>query len=571
MVRTNTTALWFVAALALAGCGAAEDAAQQSGSEPATAETLGETITPGATADESAPANVDAPPAPVAPSEYTACPSDKWCSSLYQPNWTADAPADAQGRFLHDFSYAGYRKGEQPPAAPPGQTYDVVAAGADASGGRDSTGAIQSAINAASAAGGGIVFFPAGNYRVDDRITVNASGVVLRGTGKGSVLRFTRPSGVSSHITFKGAVQQGAKHALVSDAPSRSKQIAIADASGFAAGDDVALGWTITSAFTAEHGMSGVWSAFNGQFETFFRTKVVSVDTTSTPNKVTLDVPTRYLAKVRDGASLVKETGYLRENGIEHLAVTNAVSWTQAWAENQVNVIRINSVTDMWIDDVHSVATPGSDYHLRSKGIILESSKRVSILRSSMQKPQNRGPGGNGYLFEVSMTNDVLFADDEAYDGRHNFIQNWGFGNSGTVFLRCASAGSALMANIGAVLQPSQSEHHHSLAMATLVDSSRLDDGFAFENRGDLSIGAGHTATESVVWNATGKGKIKSQQFGWGYVIGTGESMTVDNSVAKAEGAGTAPADFVEGDGKAATLFPSSLYEDQRARRLGSP
>jgi hypothetical protein len=535
-----------------------------------TQETFGETFTPPpGTEAPGTESKVDAPPAPVAPSKYTHCPEGNWCSSLYQPNWSADAPADAQGRFLHDFSYAGYRKGEQPPAAPPGATHDVVAAGADATGGRDSTGAIQSAINAASAAGGGIVFFPAGTYRIDDRLTVTASGVVLRGTGKGSVLRFTKPSGIASHITIKGAVQQGAKHALVTDAPTRSKEIAVADASDLAPGDDVAVGWTISSAFIDEHGMNGVWTAFNGQFETFFRSKVVSVDTSSAPHKVTLDVPTRYVAKVRDGASLVKETGYLRENGIEHLAVTNAVSTAQAWAENQVNVIRINGVTDMWLDDVHSVQTPGSEFHLRSKGVILESSKRVSILRSSMRKPQNLGPGGNGYLFEVSMTNDVLFADDEAYDGRHNFIQNWGFGNTGTVFLRCTSAGSTMLDHLGDSPYPSQSEHHHSLAMATLVDSSRLDDGFAFENRGDFSIGAGHTATESVVWNATGAGKIKSQQYGWGYVIGTGEAMTVDNSMAKKEGAGTAPADFVEGDGKATSLYPASLYEDQRARRLG--
>ena len=36
-----------------------------------------------------------------------------WRSSLYPDAWTP-AHTDAKGRFLHDFSYAGYRRGEHP-------------------------------------------------------------------------------------------------------------------------------------------------------------------------------------------------------------------------------------------------------------------------------------------------------------------------------------------------------------------------------------------------------------------------------------------------------------------------
>lgn len=560
MLHPRARGFSVLAAVALAACGAGESA------ELSSQDTYGSPFGGG----ESRASNVDPPPAPVPPSPYTHCPEGKWCSALYPPTWTADAPPDAEGRFLHDFSYAGYRKGEQPPLAPPGAIYDVVATGADPTGSDDSTAAVQAAIDAASAAGGGIVFFPEGTYRIHGALRVTASRVVLRGTGLGSVLRFTKPSGIGTHVTIEGKVRQGAKKRLVADAPARSTEIAVEDASDLLPGDDVAVGWTITKEFVAEHGMEGVWTAFNGDFQTFFRAKVLSVDTSSAPHKVVLDVPIRYRAKTRDGASLVKETGYLHEVGVEHLAVHNAVTWEQAWAENQVNVLTMRGVTDGWIDDVHSVAMPGNEYHLRSSGITIASSKRVSVLRSSMQKPQNRGSGGNGYLFEVSQTNEVLFADDEAYEGRHNFIQNWGFGNSGTVFLRCTSVGSTMMSLIGGVLtpEPAMSEHHHSLAMATLVDSSRLDDGFGFENRGDYSIGAGHTATESVVWNATGTGKVRSQQFGWGYVIGTAPEIQVETAVETKTGSGTAPEDVVEGLGQAATLYPSSLYEDQRARRL---
>jgi hypothetical protein len=504
----------------------------------------------------------------------TVCPPGRWCSALYPPTWTPDAK-DAEGRFFHDFSYAGYRNGQTPPAQPKGATYDVTTYGASAAGASDATGAIQAAVNAASAAGGGIVFFPAGNYRLEGTVNVTASGVVLRGVGNASVLQFNGGRG----IVFSGQIATGAQLALAADGESRSTEVLVTDASSLAPGDDVSVGWKITPEFVAEHAMTGTWKVFNGQHAQMFRRQVVSVDTTSVPHRVVLDVPLRYTAKVRDGAAIQKESGYLREVGLESVAITNATTWSRAWADNSIHAVGLKQVADGWVRDVHSVATPGATgqnasdtraYHLRSSGIIVTQSKRVSILGSSMENAQNRGSGGNGYLFELSRTSEVLIADSVARNGRHNFIQNWGFGNSGTVFLRCVSSGSELLSLIGGKLTPEKaySEHHHSLAMATLVDDSRLDDGFKFENRGAWSSGAGHTATESVVWRPSGKGDVISKQHGWGYVIGADATMTVDTNVSSAGGEGTGQEDFVEGKGQGDTLYPASLYENQRARRL---
>jgi hypothetical protein len=497
------------------------------------------------------------------------CPKDHWCSTLYPPEWSANAAADAQGRFLHDFSYAGYRAGEAPPATPPGATYDVVTYGADASGTADATAAVQATIDAAASAGGGVVFFPAGTYRIAGTLSVATNGIVLRGVGAASYLRFTKAAGLafSANVTFAGNVVRDVARPLSADAAERADEVVVADASGLAPGDDVAIGWTITDAFTAEHNMTGTWTAFTNKYQVFFRSKVVSI----TGTKVKLDVPLRYRALVRDGASLQKETGYLTEVGFEHFSVSNAVTWDAAWAENRTHLVAFTGVRDAWVNDVHSVAdATAAPYHLRSGGVLIENAKRVSILSSSMTDAQNRGQGGNGYLFEVSRTNDVLFADAEAKNGRHGFIQNWGFGNVGTVYLRCVSAGSAETVATNPVPGPADhsfSEHHHSLAMATLVDDSRIEDGFVFRNRGAWSTGAGHTATESVVWRASGSGKVVSKQWGWGYVIGT-KGVSVDTSVDDAFGAGTGPVDFVEGKDAADTLYPRSLYEDQRAKRL---
>lgn len=525
------------------------------------------------------PAAKDSPPkdtASATPSSdgtvepaYESCPQDRWCSTLYPPGWTSKSAADAEGRFLHDFSYAGYRGGEKPPANPPGATYDVAATyGADPSGANDATSAIQTAIDAASNAGGGIVFFPSGTYRIAGRLYVSKPGVVLRGTGLGTHLRFTKTTGMASaaNLSFAGTLTRDAPRALTADANERDDEVALASADGLAVGDDVAIGWKITDAFVADHGMTGVWTAFANKYEVFFRSKVTGIS----GNRVRLDVPLRYRARVRDGAALQKESGYLTEVGLEHLAVSNAVSWGTAWAENKATAVSFKAVRDAWVNDVHSVAEPTeAPYHLRSYGVLVENSKRVSVLDSSMENPQNRGEGGNGYLFVVSRTNDVLFADSVARNGRHNFIQDWGFGNVGTVFLRCVSSGGGQTTqSTPASFGTSYSEQHHSLAMATLVDDSRFDDGFASRNRGTMSSGAGHTSTGGVVWRASGTGKIISQNYGWGYVIGTKKGISVDTNTSVATGAGTAPEDFVEGKDEGETLFPPSLYEHQRALRL---
>ena len=112
-------------------------------------------------------------------------PMPTWRSELYPEDWTPDHTGP-EGRFLHDFSYAGYRNGEAELGQElPATVIDVVAAhGADPSGTSDSTAAIQAAIDAAALAGGAIVFLPAGLYRVDGRLAITASHIVLQVNGR---------------------------------------------------------------------------------------------------------------------------------------------------------------------------------------------------------------------------------------------------------------------------------------------------------------------------------------------------------------------------------------------------
>ncbi|MFO0579331.1 MAG: glycosyl hydrolase family 28-related protein [Polyangia bacterium] len=498
-------------------------------------------------------------------------------SALYPADWTPSF-RDAQGRFLHDVSYAGYKNGELAlPLSPPGLTYDVVAKyGADPKGGKDSTAAIQSALDAAAAAGGGVVFLPAGLYRCDGLLDVSRSGVVLRGAGAAqSRIYFTRAQGMTdlSHVTFHGSVAAGPLVPLAQEGASQSFEVRLADAGTLAVGDDVSVGWVITPAFVEEHGMTGTWTVFLNQWKPFFRRQIRAIDRTVTPHRVTLDVPLRYPAKLRDQAALRRETGYLTGVGVESLGLASAVAWSDAWKSLRSHVLGFGAVKDGWIRGVESFVppTPGAEmYHLQNGGLVIKDSKRVTVADTRLENAQNRGDGGCGYLFEISTSSEVLVRDSVGRNGRHNFIQNWDFGTTGLVFLRCLTEGSRIVYSETLPLTyPAASEYHHSLTMACLVDSATIRDTWSALNRGSESSGAGHTATQDVFWNSGGSasGLVRSLQYGLGYVIGT-QSVQVDTSLTSSGGAGSAPEDFVELQDRGEQLDPPSLYEDQLQRRL---
>ena len=504
---------------------------------------------------------------------------DTWRSALYPADWSP-AFTGKDGAFLHDFSFAGYHHGEGAFGTQiPALVVDVVRDhAADASGAGDATAAVQAAINHVQSAGGGVVFFPKGLYRFDGSLKVTKSNLVLRGAGpKDSRLYFTSSASVSfgSHIRFAPAVTSDRTAVLAQDAQARGDSVVIADAGDLAAGNDLVLGHVITPAFVDDHGMSGTWSAFNGTWQPIALRKIVKVEAVPAGARVTLDVPLRSPMLTRDLASLKRVKGLMTEVGVEHIGLANAVGWTAAWAASQVHVLEFDDVTDAWVTDVESFSPPsapmsgsGAGSHLQSGGILVLRAKSVTIEKTALANAENRGGGGNGYLFEIRQSNEILTRDSEGINGRHNFIQNWGFGTSGCVWQRVRSVGgdNVVSSTIDLGL-PAYCEFHHSLATANLFDQSAFDDGLSCANRGMESTGAGHAGTENVFWNVSGKGIVRSMQWKMGYVIGT-QGLKALIELGGIDAIGTEPRDWLEGENAGPTLDPPSLYDDQRKRRL---
>jgi hypothetical protein len=90
---------------------------------------------------------------------------------------------------LPDFSYAGYHGGADAIPDVRGPVFNVARYGAKGDGRADDQAAIQNAIDAAEANGGGVVFFPPGTFRVNADLAhrrpvrVRHGDIVLRGSG----------------------------------------------------------------------------------------------------------------------------------------------------------------------------------------------------------------------------------------------------------------------------------------------------------------------------------------------------------------------------------------------------
>jgi hypothetical protein len=146
---------------------------------------------------------------------------------------------DTTGPFLHDFSYAGYRGGEEPPdwmtltGEDDERLFDVTSFGAAGDASTDDTAAFAAAIDAAEVAGG-VVLVPEGTYRIEGTLRVTGSDMVLAGQGPDKS-RLIFPSELGSgraHITFAGAPVRGDDLALAVDAENVATVIALDDVAG---------------------------------------------------------------------------------------------------------------------------------------------------------------------------------------------------------------------------------------------------------------------------------------------------------------------------------------------------
>lgn len=516
-----------------------------------------------------------------------------WRSDLYPADWHPGL-TDGEGRFLHDFSYAGYHDGElDPPASVPGPIVDATLApyGADSTGAADATSAIQQAIDDVGAAGGGVVYLPAGTFRVAPpagavaALHIGHSGVVLRGAGAGATFLYNsapqmrekrvvlvRPD-AAAHASWYWAPSDA--RPLAQDAAAGDLIVHVEEASGYAPGDWIVVRADPTAELIADYDMTGEWNPDYLGGLVFYR-QVVTVDVTT--GAIELDVPLRHGLLLRDGARINRTLPHLEEIGVESLSIgmrqsdagglgTNdyQVPGTAGYDAHNAFAIYFNHVVNGWVRDVatYRPAANASDVHLLSNGIRMDAARNITVRDVDFRRPQYLGAGGNGYMIVLS-GQECLVERAVTARGRHNFSFSLMQSSGNVVFDSAASDGKLPV------------DFHMHLSMANLIDNLTLDHDF-IEARHRSCCGHGHGTTQSVFWNTEGLAYpsdqflvqfiVHSVQFGHGYVIGTrgpadaAQTFDLDDPAT--------PVDWVEGQGQGDTLEPASLWLDQRERRLG--
>ncbi|CAM3051779.1 glycosyl hydrolase family 28-related protein [Rariglobus hedericola] len=514
--------------------------------------------------------------------------AEPWRSTLYPEKWTPGL-TDSAGRFLHDFSHAGYHCGQTAIPDRTGNVIDVTHApySADATGKIDATAAIQRALDVAGAAGGGVVYMPAGTYRVappqgaKGALVLGGDGVVLRGAGAGKTLLFNDATDMAGKNVIElkprvpvswnadGKPVDGVK--IREDLPRPVSQIPVDDVSGFSVGDLIVVRNDLTQHFIDTIGMNGKWTPGQSQNRTLtYCRRVTVID--AIDNVITVDIPLRGFLYTADNAQVVKVSGrMISESGLEDFSIGMRQHPGEGLAEEDWSkagtvghgvhgsaAIAVSFAENCWLRRVHTYSPEGNDpkIHALSNILKLWRTRLVTVIDCNFKFPQYRGGGGNGYGFAIN-GQDNLIRDCRVEGARHNYD----FGTmsaSGNVIVDCLAKDGKL-----------GSDFHMFLSLANLLDNVMCDGDFlearAFRPWGGNPV-HGVTTTQSVFWNTRGLRYslerpvlVYSHQFGDGYVIGTsGPASKVDSS------------DFVEGEGRGELLVPRSLYFDQLKRRMAA-
>jgi hypothetical protein len=524
-------------------------------------------------------------------------PDAPWRSVLYPADWQPPAKASFyQDKFIQDFSYAGYQRGESAIPRSGGPVFDVRTYGADPTGAADSTAAIKAALDAASTAGGGVVSLPPGTFKISktrgsELLRISGNDVVLRGSGpdKTFLLSTTVAMRGLATIRIRGLnPAEGPSVAIAADITTPTKRIYLANASSFAPGNQIEILRDFTAAWIREHGQQTYWNSKTDIPDPAnYRRLVTAVNTAE--NWIEIDIPMRYTCLMRDKSRVRKLSGRVTGCGIEDLSIGNVQHPGSQWGESDHEepgtaaydvafswVIDIQRAMNCWVSNVRSFRTAGNTAtcHNPSNGIRLESSKNITVKNCHFQRPQYGGGAGNGYMYRLQSSNDCLVADSSAEFSRHGFVVSHS-GTTGNVFLRCEdrTSGRAIGSGGGySTAGGDGSDNHMHFSHSNLWDQCRAADSF-YEAIFRVTTGHGLSTAHSVYWNTSGSGTafpdklVVTEQGRYGYVIGT--SGTVDQVLTKDPAKhNTAPADHIEGEGLGGTLFPPSLYQDQLARRL---
>jgi hypothetical protein len=379
-------------------------------------------------------------------------------SKLYPSDWAPKYRQTKDNQFLHDFSFAGYNYGKEIPNVQK-NVIDVTKAPyhADNTGISDSTRGIQAAINQAGLDGGGVVYLPAGTYKVSPAtgkcnnkslsnrcfaLGVHAANVIIRGDGPG----ITHIHNTATNMHNKSVIlvsdlnsvswaskPSGPSVRIKEDVPGPTFRVSIKNSSRFSVGEYVVLrsqaAEYVTTDWLNDVSMaSSDWGRLKGYA---YLKKIVHIDRSK--NHLYFDTPVTADFKVRDRARIYKpNTQPIIGNGVEYLSIgmssnlstelenyTKGGSPKEAYNVDHATAIRLFHAAHGWIRYV-STYNPGntSGHHIMSLAYVIDDSKNITVEHVLAAKTHYRGGGGNGNYFGIR-GGDILSQFNVGLEARH--------------------------------------------------------------------------------------------------------------------------------------------------------
>jgi hypothetical protein len=470
------------------------------------------------------------------------------------------AQAQEQAAILPDFSYAGYHFSARPlPKLADRPRFDVTDFGAIANDKRHDDAAIQAAIDAAEAAGGGVVYFPPGRFLLsadsdtEKCLRISHDGVVLQGRGsaEGGTEVFLDQMRVASHqIRFGSRHYPGVALAtIVGDAPRESFQIEVDDASRLRVGQNVVLCHR-SEAFTRRYfdplPLAPEWTRLVGQDGGMEIAEIHTIAAIK-GRRVRFRNPIHFdLRLVPDQPFTLHQYQSLRECGLEGIRFTS--NWKNYPAEfvhhqdaihdSGWNAVSMEYVEDSWIRDC--------EFRDVNECVFARAAYKVTFENLAFT-------GKRGHTSIHARSGYGVLIKNCHFNGSHHHGPGDGYGAVNTVVTQCSMG---VDQNI---------DSHSGQPMATLFDDV---EGGVFSNCGGPWPGLPHHGRDLVFWNFRHRSTYdyhydfwnanerRNHTFAQPIFVG----FQADRKISFVnEGINQSPGDFVE---------PRSLFEAQLQLRL---
>jgi len=482
--------------------------------------------------------------------------TEKWLDSKYikvNLDGTLTYIPDAKGNIIPDFSHVGYHQGDR-------EIMDIkVVKTVSPNENGDNQAILQNAVDEVSQLPldingfRGAILLKKGTYKIPETITINKSGIVLKGEGVSETKLIATGKGQRSLIIFKGEGQlkeiQGSRVKIADKfVPVGAFAFTVTDASQYKIGDNIVVLRIPNNKWISDLKMDQIeipegrnvkqWQAKD------YMLRFERLITKMEGNKITVDNPIVMEMDENYGdAEIYKSTfdGRIKEVGIENMSFeseyANDTDEDHGWI-----AVQFDKVQDGW---VRNIVTRYFGYAAVS---INSTSKQITVKDSKCLDAKSIIDGGRRYSFNNNGQLN-LFMNLETTEGRHDYVTGARVLGP-NVFYNCKA--SKTHADIGP---------HHRWTVGTLYDNITTDGEIVVQDRGFMGSGHGWAGVTQILWNC--KAKKVAVQSPWV----SGQNYSFGTQGGKYEGHFKGRPDGVWENQNQTDIAPKSLYLAQLQSR----